>query len=487
MRFVRTLLLTVASFMPAAALAEPATQAGADELTTLFQSYLGTTAGVVTVAPEGESYGVKLDFALLLAKAPLDKFDASVSPLQLRLTDQGDGTWAYQMDQPVSLAYTIPDGEGGQSKTETNYGSVKLSGSFDEALGASRTMHMEMTDVATVQSQAGGGLGAVVVNSRTKLMVMDGRAVEGAAGVDGRYAHTASDTEFSVAIAGASPEPISITGTIADGSFDIVTTGHQPIGLLGLWSWFIAHPSEELIKADRASLKPVIEKALPLFGNVKMDGAYRTVAVETPLGPFLAAELGVTADINGIVADGKVREALTVKGLKIPEGLVPPFAATLVPNEVSLDFAASGFDAAAGAALGLGLLDLPDGAVPPAGFEGQLLSAVLPDGMVDITIAPGAVVAPDYKLTYQAAFAAGPARPTPVGTAKLTLVGMEAIQKALQSAPPEMGGQAMMMVGMAGGMAKPGADGELVWDIEMTEAGGLLVNGVDMAAMMGGQ
>ncbi|WP_284165908.1 hypothetical protein [Frigidibacter sp. SD6-1] len=487
MRSFRYLLLTTAVCLPVVAVAEPATQTGADELTALFQSYLGATPGVVTVAPEGESYGLKLDFALLLAKVPVDGFEASLSPLQLQLTDQGDGTWAYQMDQPVSLSYTLPDGEGGHSKTETNYGSVKLTGLFDEALGASRTVHMEMTDVATVQSQAGGPMGGFVMNGLTKLSVLDGSASEGAAGVDGKYVQTVSGTDFSVVLPGTPQGPVTISGTVADGSFDMATTGSQPAALLGLWSWFIAHPSEELIKADRASLKPVIEQALPIFGNVKVDGAYRTVQVETPLGPFSAEELGIAADINGFVADGKFREAISVKGLSIPEGLVPPFAATLVPTEASLDFAASGFDAAAPAVLGLGLLDLPDGAEPPAGFEGQLLQALLPDGTVDITLAPGAVTAPDYKLTYQAALAAGPGQPAPVGTAKLTLVGMEAIQKALQSAPPEMGGQAMMMLGMAGGMAKPGADGELVWEIEMTEAGGLLVNGVDMAAMMGGQ
>lgn len=487
MRVFRTFLLTSALFTPALAFAGPATQAGADELTALFQAYLGTTAGVVTVAPEGESYGVKLDLALLLAKAPLDKLEASVSPLRLQLTDQGDGTWAYQLNQPVSLDYTLPDGEGGQAKTETNYGSVKLSGLFDEALGASRTMHMEMADVAKSQFQVGGPLGEMVGTSRVKSIVMNGGATSGSAGVDGRYTQTISEGSFSLTIPGAPQGPITITGTIADGKFDIATTDYQPAALLGLWSWFVAHPTEELIKADRASLKPLIERALPLFGNVAMDGAYRTVAVDTPVGPFSADELGVALDMNGLVADGKVREALTVKGLALPEGLVPPFAATLVPTEASLDFAASGFDAAAGAALGLGLLDLPDGAAPPEGFEGQLLSALLPDGTVDITLAPGAVVAPDYRLTYQAALAAGPGQPAPVGTAKLTLVGIEAIQKALQSAPPELGGQAMMAVGMAGGMARPGADGELVWEIEMTEAGALLVNGVDMAAMMGGQ
>ena len=57
---------------------------------------------------------------------------------------------------------------------------------------------------------------------------------------------------------------------------------------------------------------------------------------------------------------------------------------------------------------------------------------------------------------------------------------------ALAQSPPEMGLQEMgMMLGMAQMMSQPGVDGELIWEIEATEAGGLLINGQDM--MGGGQ
>ena len=80
---------------------------------------------------------------------------------------------------------------------------------------------------------------------------------------------------------------------------------------------------------------------------------------------------------------------------------------------------------------------------------------------------------------------AGASGAPPTGTAKVTATGLETIQTALAAAPPEMGGQIAPILGIAQGMAKPGAEGELVWDLEMTPAGGMLVNGVDL--MGGGQ
>jgi hypothetical protein len=43
------------------------------------------------------------------------------------------------------------------------------------------------------------------------------------------------------------------------------------------------------------------------------------------------------------------------------------------------------------------------------------------------------------------------------------------------------------MLGMAQGMAQPGVDGALVWEIDASTPGTLLVNGTDMSMMMGGQ
>ena len=98
----------------------------------------------------------------------------------------------------------------------------------------------------------------------------------------------------------------------------------------------------------------------------------------------------------------------------------------------------------------------------------------------------GAISSDIYDLTYEGAMTAGPGG-MPVGKATVTMTGMDAVIAALQTAPPEVGGQMAPMLGMAQGMAKPGDGGALIWEIDASTPGTLLVNGVDMMAMMGGQ
>ena len=55
-----------------------------------------------------------------------------------------------------------------------------------------------------------------------------------------------------------------------------------------------------------------------------------------------------------------------------------------------------------------------------------------------------------------------------------------AVEQALAAGPPEMTGQFVPMLQMAEGMAKPGENGALVWELESTATGGFLVNGTNM-------
>lgn len=120
-----------------------------------------------------------------------------------------------------------------------------------------------------------------------------------------------------------------------------------------------------------------------------------------------------------------------------------------------------------------------------AGKESELLAALLPVGTVDLTIAPAATNATAYILGYEGKMSFGPGQ-IPQGKGKVTLTGMDKIQAALAAAPPEVGGQANMGLGIAGALAKTGADGELVWEIESGANGAVLVNGKNLSAMFGG-
>lgn len=473
MRFHAVSLALTAALWGSTALAQ-ATPEGAADLTAVLQTYLGSTPGVVTVTPEGEAYGVKLDFGLLLAKLP-PEVTASVSTLNLTVTDNGDGTWAYEMDQPVSLDYAI----GTQMKTSTRYGAFKLSGVFDEALGDSREYRAEITDITTEQTQNEPEMGTMLVKGAVASAVYEGGAEEAGEAVTGHFTGEATGMSYDITFPGGEgAPPMTITAAIGGGNVEGTITEYHPAALYGLLAWFVAHPDPAAIEADKAGLKAQIEGGLPFFQNVLVSGAYTDVNVTSPVGPFAADELGVTIDINGAVADGKFREAFTVSGLSIPEGLVPPFAADLVPTDLSLDVGASRFDVAAAAGLMLGMLDLPAGSPPPEGFDAQMMAALLPEGAVDVTLAPGGITAPAYALTYEGSMSAGPMA-MPTGAAKIGMTGMEAVLAALQSAPPEMTQDILPMLAMAQGLGKPEGEG-LVWEVTMAPNGAVAVNGMEL-------
>ena len=457
-----------------------ATPEGADALTATFQNYLGTTEGVVAVAVDGDSYVVTIDPAPLMAKIPAEGLTATVSPLNLTLTDNEDGTWDYSLDQPVSLAYAMPK----VMSTKTNYGSVKLMGVFDEALGDSSEYNLELSDVSTEQTQTDPIAGEVVVKVTQDSLSLNGTATAATMGVDSQFTSEASGISYDMTMPmGEGTPPLALTATVAEGSGSGGIKGYKPQALYGLLAWFVAHPDQALIEADKAGLKTQIQSALPIFENLAVTMSFKDIAVMSPVGEFGLDEAAFVVDMNGAVTNGKFREAFTLTGLTMPEGVLPPFAAPLVPTDLTLDFAASKFDLAAAASLGLGLLDLPTGTPPGPEFEGQMLAALLPEGVVDITIAPGGATAAAYTLGFEGAMTAGPALPMPLGKGTVTLKGLEDIKAALMASPPEMGMQEMApMLDMAQAMAKPGSDGALVWEVESTATGGLLVNGTDLMA-----
>lgn len=465
------------------ALAE-ATEEGATKLLSVFQTYLGTTEGVVALAVEDDAYKVTFDAAPLIAKLPSEAgLTATFSKIEATVTDNGDGTWDYAVDQPASIAYDIPNA----MTAKTDYGQILLTGTFDESLGDSSAYHLEVNDTISEQTQIDPNMGEISIKMTQEAMSMEGGAVPGEAGVDNSFTATTTGLTYDMAFPGGEgAPPMAFTATVAEGTATGGLTGYQPAGLYGLLAFFVAHPEPALIEADKTGLKSALEAAMPIFANLQMTGAYKGIEVTTPMGPVGLAEMGVTMDMNGAVADGKLREAFNLKGLTLPDGILPPFAAPLVPSDLSLDVTASRFDLAAAAGLALGLLDLPVGGTPPVDFDAQMMAALLPEGVVDITIAPGETNAPAYRLTYEGAMAVGPATPMPVGKARLGLTGIDAIGEAMQASPPEMGmAQMVPMLEMAKMMAQPGVDGELIWEIETTATGGLLVNGQDM--MGGGQ
>ena len=434
----RTALLAALPFVftSGAAFAE-ATDEGAAHLVDVFQTYLGTTEGVVAVEVDGDSYTMTVDVAPLTALAA-EAGTASLSPLVMTLTDNEDGTWAVSQDQAMSFSAAVP----GALDMKMDIASFKSEGVFDEALMTFSSSKSEMSGINLVEKITDPNAGDMNVEMTMASGTYETTGVAAAAGgVDSSFTMTMSglsETVMTPAQEGMPAMPFTLTAESMTQSGKI--DGLRPDAMYQALAWVVAHPTEEEMMADKAGLKGIIEGGMPFFAAMTTTSTLSNLSVVTPMGNVGIAEMGVDLDANGLVAEGKFREAISVKGLTLPEGIIPPWAVPILPKEVSFDFQVTDFDPAAAVKVMLGLFDLPEGAEPDAAFEANLLAALMPNKTVTIGLNPGAISGDGYALTYEGSMVAGPEMPVPTGKALLTLTGLEVLQAALDAAPDEIKG-----------------------------------------------
>lgn len=479
--YLRSTLCTVSFLaLSSAAFAAPATDEGAARLTAAIQTYLSATPGVVTVTPAGETYTLKLDAAPLIALMPAEGGKVEISPLTYVLTDNGDGTWRVTEDQAATLTIDVP----GTMQATYKFGRIVSDGVWDEKLPgfSSQTATVTGFDAETVSFDPEG---KEISRSTQRTETMDVNTTGTAApagGMDARVTYDAKGiSQVMTMLTAPDAPPMNIEMQAADYTGDFTIQGMKSREILDLVGWAVAHPSKEAATAAQDELRGLLSATLPVFKSMQGTLAANSVTVGSPVGTFGAASLTGTIDANGVVSDGRLREAFAFKGVTIPAGLVPDWAAGMVPGEIALDVTVSGFDLAAPAQLLLKSFDLAkDPAVDPA-LDAQLAPLFMPQGKVDIALAPGTATSPLYTLTYEGQMAAGPGM-MPTGTARITAQGLDKVQEELAKAPPEISGQVMMPMGMAMGMAKD-EGGTLVWEIDASQPGSLKINGTEM---MGG-
>jgi hypothetical protein len=465
------------------ALAAPATLEEALRLTGVFQTYLGKEPGVVTVTPSGESYDVKLDFVPLMAKVNAPGFSVEGSPMEMKLTQQGSGKWLLSQNSPLSYYATMPGG----LKIVVKIGNLKSDSIFDQNLAALVSSTSDISDFSldeTIVTPDGRSVHvAYVIKSARYETVMK---PAGLGKFDGtiRSELIGLVEKFTMPPSPGATAPTDIVVTARRVEQEGTLKGLRVQSAAQLFAWFVAHPSLDTIRGEQTELKNLTRNSLPLFEDVSSTTVFQTLSVETPIGPISIANLGLNIAMNGIVANGKLHEKLYIVGLRLPDRLVPSWAAELVPETLVLDFTVTDFNLADPLQIFLDNVDLS--VTPPSpGLEAKLLAALLPKGVVTVTLGPSKIVGKIFDVGFEGSMVAGPMA-TPIGHATIKAKGIDLVMAALKAAPPEVNGKAMPGIIAAKGMAKTEADGSLSWKIENTISGTVLINGIDISKMGGG-
>lgn len=463
--------------------AAPATQEGADHLKSVFEAYLGQTEGVVTVTPNGEVYDLSLDPANLIAKTPEGGKGATVSSVEFQVADLGGGKWRVSQEGPADFNMLVP----GMLDLRISAEDYNWSGVFDESLKAFETSAGKATGVNLTEAVTQPGQPTMNVAYTLDSIEIATSAVAGATGgIDGTmsYVVTGMTETFTLPPTPQMPAPMDVTITADSYTAEGTTTAVQTAALLELWAWFVAHPGEDAIKANFDEMKGKVGAALPFFDNIAATGTMNNLAVITPMGEVKAAAAEIVVDVNGAVADGKLRERIKLSGLQLPEEIMPAWVPPLLPESVTLDFTIDGFDLAAPAQILLAEM-APD-TKPSPEMNQRMLQALLPAGTVDVALAETGAASGMYGLTVDGKMSVGPMTPMPIGNAVIRANGLDAVMQALQSAPPDVSQQAIPGIMMARGLAKQEGEDSYSWTVETTAAGQIMINGVDLSAMGGG-
>jgi len=464
------------------ACAAPATPEGAARITSSLQTYLGSKEGVVTVVPNGAVYDVTVDFAPLVSKLDVPDVSFTITPQHLKITDQGDGVWGVKQDEPFRYEFNTPG-----VKVSISAASRKGEGTFDEKLGALSQWSSDLLDFRILQKVDESSKN-VETNAEYSFATyhteMTGTAsVVG--GVDWAMETRATDLKESMMVPGVPPAqgvPIAFSADAIVGRIDV--KGMRIAPLMQIAAWLVAHPSEIEIMVNQEEIRPIVRAALPVFENMEGGFTYQGNSIDTPIGTFSASNITAKAIVNGLVADGRVRESFSFDQIGVPPGVVPEWATPLIPTSGSFDIEGSGFNLADPAALIVGAVNFKSEPILPTGMQSSLLSALLPDGSFDLTFAPAQIKSPLYELNYEGAMTidVGPGA-IPTGAGKVRLSGMDAILAALGKAPNGQTDIAIKGLMMARGIAKPGAVGELVWNIDAMTPGRVMANSLDLSKL----
>ncbi|HWK69006.1 MAG TPA: hypothetical protein VNS34_29120 [Rhizobiaceae bacterium] len=450
---------------------------GAARLSQDLSRYIGTDAianRLVTVAPEGDAYRIKLDINALVGLIPPEaKAKVDVAPLSVLAKPLADGKWDVSGDGFPSGSFEA-DGPEGRHSMRWAIAEGKFSGIYDSALAA--FLGLEGSQAGTTMSskdperqmQASAGRGA---------FNLTGAASTGG-GVDVTFNQTAADFMQTVQITDESGGPsVPVTVTSDNLQMDGNAQGYRTRALLDLLAFGVAHPDKAKLAANQAEFKETLLAALPLW--TRLDSTYRfnNLKVDTPLGAFLAQSMTGGFGMDGLVQDAKITYKLGMGGMTIPADAVPAWTSPLLPTDIDLNLSSVGFNLEAAARKIIDGLDLNRDPILPDSVA-NAIAADFKTNPPKVLISRSTARNADTELAVEGEVTFPEAKPEANITVEIAGFDkmVEKLHEASKSEPKVAQYVPMALVAKGFGKALP--DGRTQWVVEAKADGSVSVNGV---------
>ncbi len=483
-------LFLLGSSFPASA---AATQAEADQIKNSIQKYIGSTAGVVVVSPDGDHYKLIFDAMPLVKLGAASGIEGSFTPIEIALSSAGDGKWNVASQSPLKFVFTYSD----LLKYNVSTNTTKYVGVFDANNLVMQNSTLEFNGIDYAQTLLDKSTGAESF-TQYKIGSFKGDTSStvtspGVSDLLAKYSFNNSEQLISIkqasaAMAGASPvSPLEFNIKTAEGTYETSGKAIRNKALMSLAAWFVAHPSKDMIIKDQAALKTLFKEALPFAEKISGQGSLKNMEATSPIGPVSVGALTLLVDMSGFTKSASLREAITIDGLNIPPGMLPPWAQSMMMDGLKLDFQGSGLDLETAFNAMIDKMDLTQEKPIPDDVMTQIMMGVLGPEGAKVLINPSFIKSALYNLDFNGDMNIAVTGPTSA-KASISFKGMDDVIAKLQEASltDPSAAQAMGPLIGAKGMAKAGADGQLTWDINYDPVSkAVTVNGIDVTKMSG--
>jgi hypothetical protein len=446
--------LLAATLFVAPAHAQSASADGAKQLQDSLTKTFGPALfdkGILSIAPQGSAYAVKLDLNPTFEHVKKNGVTVSLDPLVFMATPNADGTFAVTSDSPFNYSFAKAEGDE-QSDAK-----------FSAACNGSGTFDPKISSFSNYETSC-PSLSAIIHSPDSDVTVSSGAITSklaGAAGAAGVVTLSSAGTmaDFVETIVGKKDSPVTIKITAKSGTSESKIENFQigtAVELIGLAA---KAGDSAAIAAQQADIKQKLIAALPLWSNLSGKAVLSDVNVDTPIGPVALATFEESIGLTGAVKEASYGLGIKYSGLKLPDTpIIPAWAGPIIPAEGNIDVKFEGVDLDALGRLAIQNFDVTKDPPLPDAVTGQAMQIVM-SGQPHVTLSPSTLTAPAGALTAQGSMNVFPDKK---GTVTISTPDLEKISDALSKAQvPNL----PMMLAFAKGLAK-NADGKAVWAID---------------------
>ncbi|MGD1038859.1 MAG: hypothetical protein ABR878_17185 [Roseiarcus sp.] len=434
--------------------------------------------GIVSVATDGDDYVVVWDLQKALDLAGSPKGALRIESFSYTLTPGDEGSWTVKADRFPSLAFDVPTDKGKVTGT-LDFSGFRLETAYDAAQTSFLRSLVAADSLAAKFHVADAAQGADFDLLESGISVeTSAKTSDSGAGVDVAVAQSVkslSETIVAAPPSGQGP-PVNVTYSIGGVVGGATISGLRAREIGDFWKYLVAHIEDSDVPPE---LKPRLQATLPLWNSLQTNAEIHDLTLHAPKVDATLKTLGETIGLSGFTADGDAEVGVKIDELAFKSPLLPPWAEQLSPVSFHFDLrvADKGLDQVA-------KLALDD---PSFGRKGELspeaqdkISEVLLRGRPKVTLSPGRFTTPMLDLAFEGEASAESGAPS--GHFTFSADGLDKTIALLEDAAktePDLQ-SAALGVTFIKGLATTGADGRLVWKVDVTAAGEVTVNGAPL-------